>query len=160
VNFFYLNPELFFIDRASFHIKISEALESCTLHWLRDNFRVSFDEDSEKSLDRQINIEINIPAPAKFIINEESMLKYQDLYRLNLRLRLAQISLERDPEEKPGKLKKPDNDPISSFVLEQHLRMIIGALFSFIQSGVILPLLQEFNKKVCFPLSRDFSMFW
>ena len=136
----------FFLDRASVHIKINEALESCPLYWLGDNFRINFDEDSDKNIDRRIYVEINIPPPAKFIINDEAMVKYQELYRLNLRLRLAQISLEGvSDSSSESKITIEDKN---SFVLKQHLRMIISALFSFIQAGVILPLLQEFNKKV------------
>merc|ERR1719402_584619 len=88
-----------------------------------------------------MDFDIPPPSPAQFIINEEAMGKYHALYRLNLRLRLALISLN-----EVG-LPKCD-DPATVIRLQQHLLAIIRTLFSFIQSGVIAPLLSEFNEKM------------
>ena len=71
-----------------------------------------------------------------------------------LRLRVARLSLEHDLKWGDSDSDRPVQAKEDWYRMRFHLRLIIQELFTFIQSGVVLPLLNEFKQKVCFKIFK------
>ena len=148
---------------------LRESLEKSALAEFSEKIRFQYDLKAHRPEDR-IMVKFDIPAPANFILTDEVMAQYEMLYRMNLRLRLAIKTLDSLGAAQPSRAKAKGalggimgpvscstplavgedsgNSEVSIFRLKYHLRIIIGELFSFVQSAVVMPELTEFKKKV------------
>ena len=79
---------------------------------------------------------------------------YEKMLRQMLRLRVARLSLEHDLKWGASDSDRPIQAKEDWYRMRFHLRLIIQELFTFIQSGVVLPLLNEFKQKVCFKIYK------
>jgi hypothetical protein len=149
-----------FLDIADSSVKIMEAIETSNLNEFSDMFQLSFKTDNFHPEDI-IYIKCNIPAPTNCIINESALEIYQQLFRMNIRLRLALIGLQNImlgySGAKIGELQIVTTDACASHRLVFHLRVIISELISFVNYGVILPMRNEFIEKVKINLQTAFK---